>query len=380
MLNDQENACKPTIPPRPISTRRGLGHWGRRGLRAVFFLVALSVTVPAWAGANFDLISAPAGITLARAGNNYNSSFGNLNALGVGPATAGATIIPLANGALYYTPYQLWVHGGLPAGQTGYVTAYVSSNFAHPAALILESCPSTSSCNTAAQFAPMSTNSGAQTTVVPPPGIAKGVTVTAGLAIFVPDVNGAGAWSGSDSATITFAMYNYNTGALIETLQLALNNPNEQLQTALQLNLTTAAGGLAITPAADFALNFGNVNALGIGATVPTVTCAGGIAYTTPYVLQPAFTDMTSTTGTISVYVGTDFVHPAVLTLMDSAAAAGPYSNISKTAAAPTVITTAAASRSSMTRDLGLCVAAVNGPSAFTGADSATLTFTLTVP
>lgn len=380
MLSDRESACKPPIPPRSRPTRRGLGHWGRSWLRAVFFLAALSATLPAWAGANFDLISAPAGITLAPVGSNYISSFGNLNALGVGPGAPGVTIIPLANGALYYTPYQLWVHGGLPAGQTGYVTAYASSNFAHPAALVLESCPSTSSCNTAAQYSPISTSSGAQTTVVAPPGIAKNVTVTAGLAIFVPDNNGAGAWSGSDAATITFTMYNYNTGALIESLTLSLNNPSEQLQTAVRLNLGTAPGGLAIAPAADYALNFANVNALGIGATVPTVTAGGGIVYTTPYLLQPAFTDMTSTAGTISTYVSTDFVHPAVLTLMDAAAAPGPYSNISKNAATPTVITTAAASRSSLTRYLGLYVAAVNGASAFTGPDNATLTFTLTVP
>src|SRR5205807_5267651 len=106
------------------------------------FLIALPSRT--WAGANFDLVSAPGGIILTQVGNNYISSFGTMNALNIGTPAAGVTAITLNNGTLYLTTYQLFVHGGLAAGQTGWVTAYVSTNFGHPAALIMQSCPSSS--------------------------------------------------------------------------------------------------------------------------------------------------------------------------------------------------------------------------------------------
>src|SRR5947207_5897419 len=182
--------------------------------RAALIILVLMLASPAWAGANFDLTTATGGITLTQVGNNYISSFGTVNALGIGTPAAGVTMIPLTNGALYLTTYNLFVHGGLPAGQNGWVTAYVSTNFGHPAALIMQSCPSTSACNAASQFSTMSTNVGAQTTVIPQPGIPKSATVTAGLASFVPDNNGASAFSGTDSAVITFTMINNTTGAV----------------------------------------------------------------------------------------------------------------------------------------------------------------------
>jgi hypothetical protein len=64
----------------------------------------------------------------------------------------------------------------------------------------------------------------------------------------------------------------------------------------------------------------------------------------------------------------------------DAAASGGPYTAISTSAGSPTQITTSAASRSPLTRYLGLLVSNINGVSAFTGADTAALTFTLTVP
>jgi hypothetical protein len=358
--------------------------WGVVGIKktALVILLLIVLTAPAWAGANFDLTSAAGGITLTQVGNNYISSFGTLNALGIGTPAAGVTVIPLNNGALYFTPYSLFVHGGLPAGHTGTVSAFASSNFGHPIALILQSCPSTSSCNTAGQFSNMSINTGAQTTVVPAPGVIKGQTVTAGLAIFVPDDNGANAFSGTDSATISFTMTDFTTGTVIETLQLSLNNPLETLQTAVRLTLATATGGLTITPGADFSMNFGNVNGLGFGpgAGLTTVAAAGGVVYSTPYVLQPAFTDFNSTTSTIRAFVSTTFAHPAILILRDAAASTGPYNNIGTTAGTATQITSAAASRSSITRFLGLFVSNANGATAFQGSDAATLTFTMTVP
>lgn len=347
--------------------------------RAALIILFLIFTLPAWAGANFDLVSAATGITLTQVGNNYISSFGTMNALGIGTPAAGVTVIPLNNGALYLTTYSLFVHGGLPAGNTGYVTAYASTNFGHPAALILQSCPSSSACNAAAQFSNLSTNVGAQTTVIAQPGIAKGVTVTAGLAIFVPDNNGATAFQGTDSAVITFTMINNNTGAVIETLQLSLNNPRETLQSAVQLTLGTATGGVAITPAADYAINFGNVNGLGIGpaAGLTVNSAAGGVIYATPYLLQPSFSDQSAATATISVKRTTNFVHSTILIPQDAAAVTGPFTAI---AGGGVTITTTAANRSTITRYLGLFVSNTNGAAAFSGADSAVLTFQMTVP
>jgi len=204
--------------------------------------------------------------------------------------------------------------------------------------------------------------------------------VTAGLAIFVPDNDGATAWTGSDSITITFTMTNFNTGAKIETLQWSLNGAT--LQTAVQLTLASAAGGLTISPASDYAANFGNVNAMGIGVGggLTTVPAAGGMVYGTPYQYSVAFTDFISPTGSVSAYVSTNFAHPNVLQLQTATALGGPYSNFSTTSVTPTSLTTTATDRSTATSYLGLFVSNINGPTAYAGADNAILTLTLTVP
>src|SRR5262249_21580884 len=101
--------------------------------------------------------------------------------------------------------------------------------------------------------------------------------------------------------------------------------------------------------------------------------------YSTPYLLNPAFTEFASTTATLTAAVSANFAHPAILALQDASSSAGPYSAIPN-APATITLTTTAGTRSSITRSLGLFVSDVNGPTAFTGADSATLTFTMTVP
>jgi hypothetical protein len=63
--------------------------------------------------------------------------------------------------------------------------------------------------------------------------------------------------------------------------------------------------------------------------------------------------------------------------LDDSSASGGPFTQITNTAL---TITTTAADRGSITRFLGLFVSNANGAGAFTGSDTATLTFTMTVP
>ena len=363
-----------------MSNRRGRGllRWGRETLFC--FLGVILLSSPAWSGVNLHLQTAPGGLTITSLGSNYTASFGSVNALGIGTPATGVTVIPLSNGAIYYFNYQLVFVGGLPTGQTAYVTAYASTNLGHPVALTLESCSYPATCNTSGQYSAISTSAATPTAVIPSPGIAKSVTVVAGLAIFVPDNNGASAWSGTDSASITYTMVNASSGAVSDVTTLSLNNVT--LQTAVQMTLSSAVSGLTISPAADYSANFGNVNAMGIGpgAGLTTISSAGGFVYATPFQYSVAFTGFNASSGSVKAYVSTNFVHPAVLVLRTATALAGPYSNYSTSSTSPTTLTTTAANRSTATSYLGLFVSNINGPTSYSGADNATLTFTLTVP
>lgn len=344
------------------------------------FLVFLFVP-RAYAGADFNLQSNPGAITLTTVGNNYTASFGNMNGLGIGTPATGVTAIKLPNGTLYYTTYQLVVVAGLPGTDSGYVTAYASANFGHPAALVLQSCPTSATCNASGSFSLMSTNSGTQTAIIAKPGVPKNTPVVAGLGIFVPDNNGASAFTGTDSVVITFSMFKNSDNSLIETLTLTLNS--NTLQDAVQLQLGTATSGLTVTAASDYTMNFGNVNALGIGpsAGLSTSGQAGGIVYSTPYNILPAFSGFTSTGATIKVCVSTNFVHAALLKLEDSSTgSSGSFTPIPTACGSAVIVTSSGANRSTLTRYLGLYVLNINGPTAFTGTDTATLTYTLTVP
>ncbi len=348
----------------------------------ILAVAAIALTKPAEAqNGTFAVSAAPGGITLAGGGTTHSGQFGPMNALGIGTPDAGVTVIPLNNGALYITHYQITI-SGLPNPHLGAVTAFVNSNFTHPAALIMQSCPSSSSCNASGNFSAMSLLAAAPTTVVAARGI-NNQTVTVGLGIFVPDNNGASSFTGVDTARITLTATDTTNNKNFATAEIRLDTPvGETIQSAVRLTLATATGGLTVTPGADFSMNFGNVNGLGFGpgAGLTTVAAAGGVVYSTPYLLQPAFSAFRSTTATIKTFVSTTFAHPTILVLRDAAAGAGPYNNIGTTAGTATQITNTAADRSSITRFLGLFVSNTNGATAFQGSDSATLTFTMTVP
>lgn len=369
-----------TLFPVASGGKERLSVWTK--LVAGLLWISVFCAPTALAAANLVLQSAPAGVTITAAGGNYKTSFGTVNGLGIAPAspTAGVTIVALTNGALYYTTYQLEVTGGLPAGHQANITGYVSTNFANPLALIVQSCPSTQACNSSGSFSSLPLTSGGAVDVVPLPGIAKNTLVTAGLAIFVPDNDGAAAFTGNDSAVVTLTAF--DAGTQIDQRTLSLNFPTETLETAVRLTLNSDPAGLTVSPAADYLMAFGNVNGLGIGAGsgLTPVARAGGIIYSTPYLVEPAFTDFASTTATVNVYVSTDFANPLILQLFDASAGAGPYNAISKSSGAPTQITNSYSNRSINSRYLGLFVSNLNGPTAFTGTDQATLTYTLTVP
>jgi hypothetical protein len=355
-----------------------------RQLSALIILAvaAIALTKPVVAQQGVLTVSAaPGGIAFAAGGGGtLAGQFGTMNALGIGTPGAGVTVIPLNNGALYITHYQINI-SGLPNPHQGAVTAFVNSNFTHPTALIMQSCPSSSTCNASGNFSAMSLIAGAPTTVIAAPGISN-QTVTVGLAIFVPDNNGAASFTGVDTARVTLTATDTTNNKNFATTEIRLDTPvGETVQSAVRLTLATAAGGLTISPGSDFSMDFGRVNGLGFspGTGLTTVAAAGGVVYSTPYLLQPAFTAFRSTTATIKTF-SSSFAHPTILTLRDAAASAGPYNNIGTTAGTATQITNTAANRSSITRFLGLFVSNTNGATAFQGSDSATLTFTMTVP
>jgi hypothetical protein len=344
----------------------------------VLVMIVLLASRPARAQ-TFNLLAVAGGITGTLVGTDYINTFGNMNGLGIGTPQTGLTVVALSNGALYFSQYQVQF-AGLPAGHQGSLTASVTTNFNHPAALVVENCPSTSACTTSGGYSAMSTSAAAPSVVVASLGNA---TATVGIGLFIPDNDGASAFAGVDAAAVvTFTMTDITSKKVAATATWTFNGtPNQTVQDAVQLTLGSAPGGLAVTTASDYSAAFGNVNGLGIGpgAGLTTVAAAGGVIYSTPYLLNPAYADFTSTTATIKVYVSTNFAHPAVLKLEDSGVSAGPYTAISTTAAAPTQITATAADRSSITRYLGLFVG-LNTAAPFLGADNATLTFTLTVP
>jgi len=351
-------------------------------LRAALVILVLAFienpTTAAAQGATMQLLPAAGGLTGSQVGNNYFASFGTMNALGIGTPAAGLTVAPLSNGALYFSEYQIQI-AGLPGTHKAGVTAFVSTNFVHTAAEILQNCPSTATCTSSGSYSAMSTSALTPTNVVAAPGVGN-TTVTVGVGIFLPDNDGASAYTGNDTVAFTLTLTDLTNGRVQMTSTVFLNTPAETVQDAVRMTLSTATGGLTVTPAADYSMNFGNVNGLGIGpaAGLTTTSVAGGTVYSTPYLLNPVFADFNSTTATIEVVLTTNFAHPTVLQLDDASSSGGPFAQIT---AAPITITTSAANRNSITRFLGLFVSGTNnGVGSFTGSDTATLTFTMTVP
>ena len=353
--------------PKPLAFCRGFG---------VLLLTILSSALLASAQ-DVNLQTAAGGISLVGNKNNRSTGFGTVNGLGLGTPVTGATVISATGGVLYTTPYNVVVSGA-GGGNPAVGGVYVSTNFTHPQILQMWSC--TSNCGTAASYTQISLNSNSPTWVIPAPGLTKNQTITAWLGLFVSSQNGSAAFTGTDSAKLTYLSYNGSTMQQTNTDTLTLNNPLENMETAVQFQLGTA-GGATIQPAADYSLSFGTVNGLGIGpgSGLSVVPGSGGVTYSTPYQLQPQFADFSSTTGTLLVYVSSDFAHPLSLQLQNSSTGSS-FSNISKSSSSQTVLTSSVSSGSFLTSYLGLFVSRLNGASAFVGTDNAVLTYTLTVP
>ncbi len=349
-------------------------------LAASFFCFALPSTAQTVA-----LATSGAGITFSGPNPStptptYHAGFGNVNGLGIGTPT-GLQKIAVAGGEFYYTPYTIVLSGANP-GHPAEVDAYISSAFSNSSSVIqLMSCAYPGACNTFASYTALPNTQAGEIVVLPLQ--TTSTNYTAYLGILVKSFNGS--IVSPDTATVMLDVYDNRHGIISHTL-LNLDTPGTTIQKAVQLQLATAPSGLAISSGGttDYAADFGTVNGLGVGPgaglTVVSGQAPGGVIYSTPYLIEPAFSGFSSFSSTkITVYVSTDFVHPAVLTLYDSQSQLAGYSAISKNSGSPTQITGSASNGTNITEYLGLFVSNVNGASSFRGADKATLTYTMTV-
>ncbi|GEM_PF-587427 len=197
-------------------------------------------------------------------------------------------------------------------------------------------------------------------------------------------------------ASTTFAATQASPGTSVSpTLQLTAT-----VQTAIRLTLAASTGCAFSAPTGgqDYHMDFGTVDALTINGPCANTGGAGKYAPTVPgssddatyysnYTVTPQFTSQSQTTGTVKMYVSSNFAANTSLTVVDggsaSALPAQAGFTASPTAAASAVtVVSSAASGTAYTRWLGVQVAHTNGASvAGVGAQqSATLTYTLTVP
>lgn len=173
------------------------------------------------------------------------------------------------------------------------------------------------------------------------------------------------------------------TNTVAPTLKVSVN-----VQTAVSLTLATGSSGCAISPGGggDFSVSFGNVNGLGVGTPacgVVSGTTASNATYATTYNLTASYSGFTTTSGTAVVLTTPGFTHASSLSLGEASSTGGPFTTVPSSGSAVSIAATT--SGASMARALAVTVANANGAGAFpgtsggSGADSAIVTFTLTV-
>ena len=184
-----------------------------------------------------------------------------------------------------------------------------------------------------------------------------------------------------------------NTNTVSPTLQVSAN-----VQKAVQLTLSTgtvAAAHCAVAAGSgtDYSMNFGTVDGLGINAGncnkfAPTTPGVSNAVYWSDYQLTPVFSSQSVSTNTITAQVTTTFGGVAngtsnLIIVRDTANSAalptGPGSFSNMGSASADTIATNAANGTAITRYVGIAVTPANGASVLTGAQTATVTFTLTV-
>lgn len=180
-----------------------------------------------------------------------------------------------------------------------------------------------------------------------------------------------------------------NTNTVSPTLQLSIN-----IQKAVRLTLST--GTAAVTHCAvvnnggnpDYTMSFGTGDALGINAGNcnlfgPTNPGVDSAIYWSDYNLTPVFTNQSTTNNTITAQVTTNFTAANASVVRDSANSTTVPANAAAftamgVASADTIATNLPNAQPT-TRFIGVAIAPTNGAGTLTGAQSATVTFTLTV-
>ncbi|MBZ5504612.1 MAG: hypothetical protein LAO78_03895 [Acidobacteriia bacterium] len=181
-----------------------------------------------------------------------------------------------------------------------------------------------------------------------------------------------------------------NTNTVSPTLQISAT-----IQSAVQLTLSTGTAAVthcAVTAGAgtDYAMDFGTVDALGINngscnKFAPATPGVSNAIYWSDYNLTPVFTSQAaSSNASITAKVTTDFAAPNnILVVRDSAnsstvpASAAAFTALST--GTPDIIAGPVVSGTALTRFIGVAVTPSNAAGVLTGAQSATVTFTLTV-
>ena len=180
-----------------------------------------------------------------------------------------------------------------------------------------------------------------------------------------------------------------NTNTVSPTLQVQIN-----IQSAIRLTLSTGTAAVTHCPVVnnggnpDYTMNFGTGDALGINAGNcnlfgPTNPGVDSAIYWSDYNATPVFTGQSTTNNTITAQVTTNFTAADASIVRDSAnSSTVPANAAAFTAmgvASADTIATNAANHTALTRFIGVAIAPTNGAGTLTGAQSATVTFTLTV-
>ena len=185
-----------------------------------------------------------------------------------------------------------------------------------------------------------------------------------------------------------------NTNIVAPTL-----NVSATIQKAVSLTLATGTtGGInhcAVVPsggASDYTMSFGTVDALGVNGGScnkfnPATPGTTDAIYWTDYQMLPVYTSFTTTiTGTtVTAQVTADFAAPHnIYIVRDTAnsstvpAGVGSFSAMG-TGSADTIGAAGVVSGTALTRFIGVGVKPTNGATVLNGAQTATVTFTLTV-
>jgi len=162
---------------------------------------------------------------------------------------------------------------------------------------------------------------------------------------------------------------------------------NVTVQDAIQLTLVTGTGcTVNAGSGADYSMNFGSVDALAINTAscgnkfTPTTPGTTSAVYYSDYQVTPVFTSQAVPTNTVTAYVSSNFAKANLSIVQDNAVPSviTDLAAMSLVVGTQTNIATNAVSGTALTRYIGVSVAPTNG-TALTGADVATITYTLTV-